>query len=377
MNKTSLHYRLTIFLMTTCFLGVHAQYTNVINSNKPGFSESPYSVGTGIYQFESNLFYQDMRIATAENAPQSLGIDLLFRTSFFLEKLELNTQLTYQRDQVNPNITMATNDFTSGLSNATIGAKYLVFQQEFTDKTKEVRSWKRRNAFDKKRLIPSVAVYAGFNTNFLGAPYKASKVSPKLGVLLQNDLSNDFNVITNFYYDKMGTDTAEFSYIITGTYSFSGRWSTFFENQGIYTKARKDTNIGTGIAFLLTTNLQINASARGQFEGDSTGYYASLGVSYRINRHRDSYIELDDNGNPIEDSPEDQLKKKKKNFFGRIFRMFKKKDPAEKGSEKETTKKKKKRRGFFGLFKKKSETALEKIDREIKELEKEIKKDGN
>ena len=88
--------------MTTCFLGVHAQYTNVINSNKPGFSESPYSVGTGIYQFESNLFYQDMRIATAENAPQSLGIDLLFRTSFFLEKLELNTQLTYQRDQVNP-----------------------------------------------------------------------------------------------------------------------------------------------------------------------------------------------------------------------------------------------------------------------------------
>jgi glutaredoxin 2 len=57
--------------------------------------------------------------------------------------------------------------------------------------------------------------------------------------------------------------------------------------------------------------------------------------------------------------------------------MFKKKDPAEKGTEKETTKKKKKRRGFFGLFKKKSETALEKIDREIKELEKEIKKDGN
>jgi hypothetical protein len=356
---------------------MHAQYTNVINSNKPGFSESPYSVGTGIYQFESNLFYQDMNAASADNSPQSLGIDLLFRTSFFLEKLEFSTHLTYQRDQVNPNNTFITDDFMSGLSNATIGAKYLVFQQEFTDKTKEIRSWKRRTAFDKKRLIPSVAVYAGFNTNFLGELYKTSKVSPKLGVLLQNDLSNDFNVITNFYYDKMGTDAAEFSYIITGTYSFSDRWSTFFENQGIFKKERKDTNIGTGIAFLMTTNLQVNASARGQFEGDSTGYYASLGVSYRINRHRDSYIELDDDGNPIEDSPEDQLKKKKKNFFGRIFRMFKKKDPAEKGTEKETTKKKKKRRGFFGLFKKKSETALEKIDREIKELEKEIKKDGN
>ncbi|MDA9337043.1 transporter, partial [Polaribacter sp.] len=151
--------------------------------------------------------------------------------------------------------------------------------------------------------------------------------------------------------------------------------STFFENQGIFKKEQKDTNIGTGIAFLLTTNLQVNTSARGMFEGNSTGYYTSLGVSYRIDRHQDSYIELDDNGNPIEDSPEDKLKKK--NFFGRIFSIFKKKDPAEKGTEKETTKKKKKRRGFFGLFKKKKETALEKIEREIKELEKKIKKDGN
>ena len=376
MKKTTLHYRLTFFFVASCFLGVNAQYTNVINSNKPGFSESPYSVGTGIYQFESNLFYRDMSIEPTFSEPQSLGIDLLFRTSFFLEKLEFSTHLSYQRDQIAFNNVFTSSEFTSGLSNATIGAKYLVFQQEFTDKSKEVRSWKRRNAFDKKRLIPSVAVYAGFNTNFLGDLHKTSNVSPKLGVLLQNDLSNDFNVITNFYYDKMGTDASEFSYIITATYSFSDRWSTFFENQGVFKKERKDTNIGTGIAYLLTTNLQVNASARGMFEGNSKGYFTSLGVSYRINRHRDSYIELDDNGNPIEESPEDEFNKKKKNFFGRIFSIFKKKDSSEKGTEVKT-KKKKKRRGFFGLFKKKKETELEKIEREIKELEKKIKKDGN
>tara|TARA_B110000238_G_scaffold96680_1_gene105466 strand:+ start:1955 stop:3085 length:1131 start_codon:yes stop_codon:yes gene_type:complete len=376
LKKTTLHYRLTFFFVASCFLGVNAQYTNVINSNKPGFSESPYSVGTGIYQFESNLFYRDMSIEPTFSEPQSLGIDLLFRTSFFLEKLEFSTHLSYQRDQIAFNNVFTSSEFTSGLSNATIGAKYLVFQQEFTDKSKEVRSWKRRNAFDKKRLIPSVAVYAGFNTNFLGDLHKTSNVSPKLGVLLQNDLSNDFNVITNFYYDKMGTDASEFSYIITATYSFSDRWSTFFENQGVFKKERKDTNIGTGIAYLLTTNLQVNASARGMFEGNSKGYFTSLGVSYRINRHRDSYIELDDNGNPIEESPEDEFNKKKKNFFGRIFSIFKKKDSSEKVTEVKT-KKKKKRRGFFGLFKKKKETELKKIEREIKELEKKIKKDGN
>ena len=376
LNSTTLKYRLFFLFTATCFLALNAQYTNVINSNKPGFSESPYSVGTGIYQFESSLFYRNMSTGPIFSQPQSLGFDLLFRTSFFLEKLEINAQLNYQRDKVAFENVFNSHYFTSGLSKATIGAKYLVFEQKYTDKSKEIRSWKRRNAFDKKRLIPSVAIYAGFNTNFLGAVHKTSKVSPKLGILLQNDLSTDFNVITNFYSDKMGTDAAEFSYIITGTYSFSDRWSTFFENQGVFKKQRNETNIGTGVAFLLTTNLQINASARGLFEGRSQGYYGSVGVSYRINKHRDAYIELDDNGNPIEDTPIDEFDKKKKNFFGRIFSIFKKKDTSEKGT-KVKTKKKKKRRGFFGLFKKKKETDLQKLEREIKELEKEIKKEDN
>ena len=67
--------------------------------------------------------------------------------------------------------------------------------------------------------------------------------------------------------------------------SFSDRWSTFFENQGVYRKERTDTNIGTGLAFLLTTNLQINASAKRQCWRENTeGFYGSVGVSYRINK---------------------------------------------------------------------------------------------
>jgi len=360
-TKTTLKYSITFLLTCTCFLALNAQYTNVINSNKPGFSESPYSVGTGIYQFESSIFYRKTSIEPTFSQPESLGFDLLFRTSFFLEKLELNTQLSYQRDQVAFENIFTSDYFTNGLSKATIGAKYLIFQQEFTDKSKEIRSWKRRNAFDRKRLIPSVALYAGVNTNFLGEVHKTSKISPKFGILLQNDLSNDFNIITNFYYDKMGTEAVEFSYIITGTFSFGDRWSTFFENQGIFKKERRDTNIATGLAFLFTPNLQINASARGLFEGEAPGFYTSLGISYRINRHRDAYIELDEFGNPLEKTME-EVHKKEGGFFRRLFRIFKKKNKSEVGLKVKT---------------KKKETDLEKLEREIKELEKEIKKDDN
>ena len=39
---------------------VAAQYTEVINSRRPGFSDSPYSVGTKVYQVEGGLFYKDV-----------------------------------------------------------------------------------------------------------------------------------------------------------------------------------------------------------------------------------------------------------------------------------------------------------------------------
>ena len=282
------------FVLLFTFLITNAQYTEVINSNRPGFSESPYSVGTGVYQFESNIFYRKTTIEPTFSRPESLGLDLFFRTSFLSEKLELNAQLAYQQDQIAfKNIFTSTDfDSESGMSQFSVAAKYLLYEQKYTDKTKEVRSWKRKMAFDYKRLIPSVAIYAGFNTNFVGEIFKKEKATPKAGILLQNDLSDYFNVITNVYYDYIGTDAKEISYIITATYNFSSRWSTFFENQGIFREFKNDTNFGTGLAYLFSKDLQINASARLLLEGEATGFYGGLGISYRIDRHKDSYKDI-------------------------------------------------------------------------------------
>ncbi|MGB0879617.1 MAG: transporter [Polaribacter sp.] len=383
---------LTLFcaLFLVSFHSVFAQYTEVINSNKPGFSESPYSVGTGIYQFESSIFFRNTSIEPTFSNPQSLGLDLFFRTSFFFERLELNTQLTYQKDKIAFKNIFASHYFSSGFSKMTVGAKYLVFQQKYTDKTKEIRSWRKRNAFDLKRLIPSVAVYAGANMDYLNRIHKTGGITPKAGVLLQNDLSHDFNIVTNFFYDNIGSEFEEFSYIVTGTYNFSDRWSTFFESQGVFQKLQTNSNIGTGLAFLYTPNLQFNASVRGVFEGEASGFYTGLGVSYRMNRHQDSYKELDENGNEITDRFVEY--DEKENFFSRFLNIFKKKDKRKK-TDTETRKRLKRTRekasknkgrgkgGFFGLFgkkkgkKRKQETETEKLEREIKELEKELKKD--
>ena len=377
--------RLPLFIISF-FIGsvmVFAQYTEVINSNKPGFSESPYSVGKGVYQFESNIFLRNTSISTTFSKPQSLGIDMLFRTSFFLDKLELNAQLTYQKDKIAFKNIFTSHYFTSGLSRMTIGAKYLVYQQTYKDKSKEIRSWKRKNAFDITRLIPSVAVYLGMNTDFVNDIHKTGSITPKVGVLLQQNLTQDFNVITNFYYDNIGTDFAQYSYIITLTQSFSNRWSAFFENQMVFQKYQDNINLGAGLAYLYSRNLQFNTSVRFLFEGETQGYYAGLGVSYRIDKHQDPFIELDNKGKALKETPISNYNKKQSNFFNRFLNIFKKKAKGSRTRSKKSrkTKSKKRRSGISGLFgkkkkeAKKNETDIEKLEREIKELEKEMEKE--
>jgi hypothetical protein len=373
---------LKFFITLIVFISssTQAQYTDVINSNKPGFSESPYSVGTGVYQFETNVFYKNTSIEPTFSIPESFGADLLFRTSFFLEKLELNAQLTYQKDEVTFHNVFTSQYSNSGLSKFTIGAKYLLFQPEYTDKTKEVRSWRKRHAFDKKRLIPSVAFYLGVNTDVVDDLYKTESISPKLGVLLQQNITDRFNIVYNGYYDKIGTDFFELSYIITATQNLNYNWSGFIEHQAIFKKEQNNLNIGAGLAYLVNEDFQLNTSARFLKEGKSQGFYGGFGISYRIDTHSDSYTDLDDSGQVIKDTPISRYNKKQNGFFSRIFSVFKKKDKKKsvrKRSRKRTSTKEKKG-GFLGLFgkkKAKEETDIEKLEREIKELEKEVEED--
>ena len=48
--------RILLVLFFYSFFSVSAQYTKIINSKRPGFSESPYGVGTKVFQVETGAF---------------------------------------------------------------------------------------------------------------------------------------------------------------------------------------------------------------------------------------------------------------------------------------------------------------------------------
>jgi len=302
---------LILLLLFTYTQLINAQYTEIINSKRPGFSESPYSIGTDVFQFETGMFYRSSDNNVINSKANSLGGELFFRYGKFLEKLEVNAKITYQKDEVVNNPSEAFSNI-SGISELTIGAKYLIYEQKYTDKSKEVRSWKRKMAFDKKRLIPSVGAYVGVNTNFLGENYKENELTLKGAILLQNDFSDRLVLLTNLIANKILSDSNEYSYIATMTYALNFKWSYFIENQGIFEKQYTPKfNFGTGIAYLYSRNLQLDASVRTNFFDDYSFIYSSIGFAWRLDKHSDEIV--------IKKSPRAKINKKG-NFFSRLFK---------------------------------------------------------
>ena len=77
---------LLLFLLPFFALG---QYTDVINSNRPGICVSAYSVGTNVVQVETGFLYE-MRDHNLLNTSSAIfGGELALRYGFLFEQLEI------------------------------------------------------------------------------------------------------------------------------------------------------------------------------------------------------------------------------------------------------------------------------------------------
>ena len=316
-------YIFASFFFLFCIKASLAQYTEVINSNRPGFSSSPFSLGTKVYQIEGGLFYNNVNQInyydqieeeTIEYGSEAFGSDLTFRTGQFFEQLEFILDFTFQNEERNYTRPEIYDESGVGISELTIGAKYLVYRPTYRDLSKEIRSWKARHRFDTKRLIPAVGVYAGFNTNLLSDMYvNPYGVSGKFGIFTQNDFTDRLIFIMNFIMDNAFTDQAENSYILTATYAFSERWSAFIENQGVFRKnVPNDFQAGLGGVFLINKNMQVDVSFRSIIDERSDfSYLAGAGISWRLDRHKDRIIKTKVNNG------EESMSGEKTGFFAR------------------------------------------------------------
>ncbi len=306
-----------LFLFSLYFCG-YAQYTDVINSNRPGLSVSAYAVGKNVIQLETGLLFEQRDHSLLNTQSNIWGLDASLRYGLLFEQLELNWEGTFQ----NQNITFSDLGFSENrtdFSRNRLGLKFLIYDRfKNPERNKpNLYSWKANYGFKFKNLIPSVSVYGGATFNLGDNPFYVGDpaISYRGMVATQSRLTPRFVLISNIAYDRIGTDFPELSYLVSLSHAFRNpKWSIFVENQGIKSDRYSDVLVRGGIAHLFHDNFQADINMGASFKNTPSRIFITTGLSYRMDFHKDKPISIEDqkageNGGPIK---KNAMKKKKK-----------------------------------------------------------------
>ncbi|MBC7525806.1 MAG: transporter [Flavobacterium sp.] len=275
---------LVSFLVFFACQNSFSQFTDIINSNRPGNSMSAFAVGKTVIQLESGFSYIKEEHSLLDYKAKGFGADLHVRYGLFREQLEAILELNYQND-VYTKYDVDTK--RSGLKNSTIGAKYLIYDPfKNYEETVNIYSYKANHKFKFHQLIPAVSVYGGANLNFSNSAFTPKNpvigiVSPKLMLITQNIFPGAFVLVTNIYMDKIGTDYNTKAFIITLTKGFNDQWSGFIENKTLKGTYYSDSIFTLGTAYLFNSDFQMDVSISENYKNTPSYLYGGFGLSWR------------------------------------------------------------------------------------------------
>ncbi len=294
----NIHYKSLLFLFLFCFKTVSAQYTETINSNRPGASQGAFSVGKKVLQFETGLGIGSEEHSILFTETDAFLIEYNVRYGFWKEELEVSLIGVYQSNSITlkPEGSILIDYKESNFKYNRLGAKYL-FYDPYRKREQigpNLYSWKANNKFQWKDLIPAVSLYAGANfdtANNLFTPGTESSISPTVAISTQNNWLGGWVFVTNIIADRFTEDEPSYSYILTLTHAFNPKFSAFIENQGIKGDFYADQLLRGGAAYLFNNDFQVDASIMTNFKDTPSRLYGRLGVSYRYDMHKqDEFI---------------------------------------------------------------------------------------
>ena len=301
MKSIKIYLQLFFFIST---VNIYSQYTDVINSNRPGVSRSAFSVGTNVAQLEVGPYILNEEHTPLKYEVSGFGVDFTARYGLLWEELELNIEGTYQNDTFTDNrSTVAVENSRSNFKTLTVGAKYLVYDpyKNSEEDKPNLYSWNANHKFKWSSLIPAVSVYAGANFDTKNNPYTAHGIegfSPKIMIASQNNFASGWVMVINLIKDRIGTDQSDFQYIITLTKALNAQWVLFGEAHGISSDFYADNLIRFGGAYLWAKDFQLDTAITFNTKDTPSVFSVNFGASYRFDFHKDKEV---DNGTSAKD----------------------------------------------------------------------------
>ena len=282
-----------------------AQFTDDINSNRPGRSMMAFSVGKSVFQTETGLHYVNEDHNTLDYKASGFMAEFDIRWGLFFEQLELIAEFQYQNDNYTSDLL---DKNRSALKKTLFGAKYLIYDpfKNYEEKP-NLYSWKANHRFKWRQLIPAVAVYGGANLNFSDNQFnfvpvgiEEPKVSPKAMIIAQNHFGSRWVLVTNVAYNKIGSEFASIDYILTLTRGFNSKWSGFIENQGYMGDYYSDGLFRMGAAYLFNKDMQIDASIGKNIKNTPSLFTGGIGFSWRFTKNYKEVKIEKDNGSKMD-----------------------------------------------------------------------------
>ena len=301
-------YHKTILLLLFLPILTIGQYTDVINSNRPGIGVSAYAVGKNVVQAETGFLYERQDHNLTNTNSTLFGGELALRYGFLFEQLEIK----YEGAYISQNISFdnfGTEETRTDFTRNRIGLKYLVYDKYKDPQANKpnLYSWRANNVFRLKNLIPSaVSLYGGVNFNIGDNPFypEDGLLSYRAMIATQSRLTPKSVLITNIAYDRITTDFPEISYAISVTRAFRNpKWSVFVEHQGIQSDRFSDLLFRSGIAHLFSPNFQADFSLGASIKNTPFRVFGRTGISYRLDFHRDELIPIE------EQAPQSKIKR--------------------------------------------------------------------
>ena len=306
-------FNFSLILIIINFSLLNSQYTETINSNRPGSSNGAFAVGKKVIQFEIGLKKHEKTYSNYNNLINDYSYSL--RYGFLSNKLELFLNGSFIENKIHSDLSGYINT-ESIFANQKLGFKYLIYDPFKNKKWHSVNlySWKKNRTIRFVDFIPAISAFFAVNympKNSLNDnfnywlfehsyyKYNQNTFTPMFGISTQNHFLGKWVLVNQFAIDKVGRSSKVFSHTGTLIHNFKNpRWSAFIEHQlnklnpailknDIYI----DNYFKFGGAFLLNKNFQFDSSI--EFESNSSNNFnINFGFSTRIDRYVDD-IKID------------------------------------------------------------------------------------